>query len=137
EEKEFAILGMLPGVLASILIFFQLHVNHDYYQLPFLLVAPLLAAYFVEQLLARCSEFRVSTPQGVLSAGLCALVCALSWYSLRIPLTPPSRLMEAGEFIRGATAADAFIVYPHRDSIYFPPGLYFAKRRGESVRYAE
>jgi hypothetical protein len=132
-------LGLLGGVVATILVFFNRFTWHDYYQLPFVFPLAFFAAYSLVELRARARARLGSGPAArraiagaLLLAGAAAIALSISSLGLLETLST-DEIRASGEWIRDRTAPGDFVIYlveseDLRD--WNPVFLYFAKRFG-------
>jgi hypothetical protein len=142
SEYKGLYLGLIGGALAALLVFFSRYTWHDYYQLPMELPLAFCAAYGL-QTVAEGSNRIASRRKWARRAFalLVPAVLALSVYDgLRgfreVASTPTDWIERNGDWIRGRTTPEDFVVYvldtsDRRD--WNPVFLYFAKRDGYNL----
>jgi hypothetical protein len=115
EPIQFLLLALTASSLVSVAVFFNLHVIHDYYQIPLCLAPAFFAAsfssWFVEQARAGIARTELDLAVRVLAIAAISMVAIQSWYDNRIGLDEPKELVEAGAWIREDVNADDFVVY--------------------------
>ena len=128
------------GVLAYLLLFFNLNYFHDYYQIPFLPVAALLIALGIEAITgwAKNAVPRISEhAQHSISIGILALLCAWNvWTAETHPLyyLLDRPLIEAGEIVQAHTQPEDLVILSRTlTDPRNPLWLYRARRKGWSV----
>jgi hypothetical protein len=131
------LLGLLGGIAATLLVFFNRFTWHDYYQLSFEFPLAFFAAYALVDLRARVRARwgRRASGFAIVLAGAAAV--ALAVFSLKLlETTPTEEIRTSGEWVRDRTSPGDFVIYvveseDLRD--WNPVFLYFAKRFGENV----
>ncbi len=128
------------GVALTLALFFGRHYQHDYYQLPFVFPAALLAGLGARRLLVLARAARLSGRPALRWAALGALVAAVgasalgahaTWREMRD--TPgPAELLARGEWIQAHTRAADFValVVGIDEHNWDPSHLWFARRDG-------
>jgi hypothetical protein len=130
-------LGLLAGIAATLLVFFNRFTWHDYYQLAFVFPLAFFAAYSLVQLKVR---IRGRLGRRATSGALVLVASAAVGFSIvslkLLETTPTEEIRTSGEWIRDRTSAGDFVIYvveseDLRD--WNPVFLYFAKRFGYNV----
>ncbi len=117
------------GLLIYLFVFFNLNVIHNYYQLPFLAVAAVLAGHGL--------VFLKNKKTGWYFAGLAFLVVGnVAWAETHY-YQIPAEIVEIGTQIDANTPKNALVVVTYRDfDCRNPRILYRAHRRGWSIEQA-
>ena len=131
-EPQRTLLGLVVGSLATILLFFNVIVIHDYYSLPFFPIYCVIAAI---GLLRACALFGppiASHPKGYAALGIAAILVSVYYaYSLRLlnyEINKPG--IEIGKSVQELVPADGYVFYVQAADITNPEHLYYARRRG-------
>jgi hypothetical protein len=120
-------LAWAVGVGLNVLIFFNLHLIMNYYQIPLLA----FWAYYI----AITVDF-VRTYSRLAAVGICVAQCALLTYIAETKFFWPNPDMAAvGQIVRAATPPGSLVIAvdPGADTYDFPCALYHADRLGWSV----
>lgn len=138
ERAARAVLVLVAACVVTVLVFFNLHYEHDYYQLPFAFPLALAAAYGLDRLRgATRARWRLGRAWDVALLVLLLVVSVrhtLGWYQ-RLSSTSAAPVMAAGAWLRTQTDPADFVVFVHRsESLSWNPAyLYFAKREGYNL----
>ncbi|HET9594126.1 MAG TPA: glycosyltransferase family 39 protein [Anaeromyxobacteraceae bacterium] len=122
----------LLGLLAYLLVFFNLTFRHDYYRLPLLAGLAVVAARGLLRMADVAAERPGTARRVVVGASLAVMgvasitVAETSYYA---PIAP--EYLRAGAFVRSATPADALVVFAKRGLDWNDPlFLFLAQRNG-------
>jgi len=139
-DKEWpVILGLVVGAGLTILIFFNLNVVHDYYQLPFVFVTCFLAARGADDFFQRINyALKDANPRprkGWMIFIMIFVLGAIAYLNRPyvMDLVEPEEMKRAGNFIRSHTAENGFVLYTSKKGSWNPAGLYYATREGYNV----
>jgi hypothetical protein len=133
-----AVLVLVAACVVTMLVFFNLHYEHDYYQLPFAFPLALAAAFGLDRLRAAArARWRLGRGWDVALIAVLLLVSlrhTLGWYQ-RLSSTSAAPVMAAGAWLRTQTDPADFVVFVHRSEnlSWNPAYLYFAKREGYNL----
>ena len=121
------------GVVAYLLLFFNLNWAHNYYQIPLTPIVALLIALCLDHFFGR------RPPWGPALATTLAAAFALAslWYAGQVYYHVDWRAVRAGQIVEAHTAQDDLVVvYLYDDNFEYsdPRLLYRARRRGWSIR---
>lgn len=134
--------GLSLGCVASVLLFFNRHREHDYYQLPFVLPLAFFAGYAVQWgavrlrvvLRGRSSWRAVAEP--VLGASLLAMALHGGYAGFEgLSAVPNGDVVARGGWLQAHTRPDDFVAYVvgSRADNWDPSQLYFAQRDGYNL----
>jgi hypothetical protein len=132
-------LGLLLGVLVTLLVFFGRNRPHNYYQLPFAFTLCFFTAYGLHRIVVQA---RANWPRGGRTAAALVVVgvAGVTWPYSRMgygELAAPTidEIAARGESIRAWTDPADFVVYlvDSEPEDWNPAYLYFAKRDGYNV----
>ena len=136
-------LGLLLGMVVTVLVFFSRNRPHSYYQLPFAFTLCFFAGYGLHRIVVLT---RASWPRGGRAAAALAVVgvAAVTWAYSREgygELTAPTieEIAARGEALQAWTAPTDFVVYlvDSEPEDWNPSYLYFAKRDGYNIPRAD
>ncbi len=131
-------LGLLLGMVVTLLVFFSRNRPHSYYQLPFVFTLCFFAAYGLHRIVvlirARWPRGRAVATLAVVGAAAVTGVYSRAGYG---ELTAPTvdEIAARGEAIRGWTDPADFVIYlvDSEPEDWNPSYLYFAQRDGYNV----
>ncbi|HXB55492.1 MAG TPA: hypothetical protein VN461_11950 [Vicinamibacteria bacterium] len=132
-------LGLLLGMVVTVLVFFSRNRPHSYYQLPFAFTLCFFAGYGLHRMAV---QIRAAWPRpGRAAVGLAIVgAAAVTWAYSRVgygELTAPTidEIAARGEAIREWTDPADFVIYlvDSEPEDWNPSYLYFAKRDGYNV----
>ncbi len=131
-EPQLTLLGLVIGAFATLLIFFNVIVVHDYYALPFL---PIYCALVSIGMLYAYSFLRMPYsryPRAYGTLAVAAVFVSVCYaYSLRLMNYNGNRIMiETGKSVQELVPANGSLFYLHGADNVSPEYLYYARRRG-------
>lgn len=138
--------GLFGGVLAALLLFFNRHREHDYYQLPFVFPLALLAGLTVQRVHVRARALRRHgwrvAPAALalaLSVGAAVALVSAAQRTWLLWQGPPGEVTERGAFLQAHTRPDDFVAFVvgAQPGNWDPTHLYFAQRDGWNLARSE
>jgi hypothetical protein len=138
-RQKAVVLGLTIGGVVTALLFFNVNLIHNYYQLPFVPIACFFAAYAWDRLLGRRMVAALQSRRvGTVGLGVvCLLLCFGALFVVTrgslISKTEPAPFISSGDFIRQNTSPDTFVLFVISQEDWNPAFLYFAKREGYNL----
>lgn len=136
--------GLLIGSASTVLLFFNVNVVHDYYQLPYVFIVSFFVGYCIDWIRIKSSFFVGTKPSSrrwrLFDWSIIAFLVALSVVATRVyalPISVPPDRAAAGALIRAHTPEDAFVVYVIDEADWDPSYLYYARREGYNLAVEE
>ena len=129
REGHWKLGAWIVGSAVYILVFFNLNVVHDYYQLPLIAPLSILAAMGIDALMVRTRRSGVAWTVGALVFASNVAGAEARFYK------PVGATVQAGELVRDHTPMDALVIASWPEADPRAPHLLFAAHRyGWSVR---
>jgi hypothetical protein len=131
-EPQRTLLGLVVGSLATVLVFFNVIVIHDYYALPFLPIYCTLTAIGLLYLASLLGPPVAKHPKAYAMLAAAAVFGSLCYaYSLRLlNYNGNSASIETGKSLQELVPADGYLFYLVGADYVNPEYLYYARRRG-------
>jgi hypothetical protein len=138
--------GLALGVVLTLLLFFNRHREHDYYQLPFVFPLALLAGLALQRAHVRARAARRHGWRAAPVALACLLALgAMVAASAAVQRTrllwqgPPAEVLERGAFLQAHTRPDDFVAFVvgTQPGNWDPTHLYYAQRDGWNLARSE
>lgn len=140
------LVGLLLGVTLTLLLFFNRHREHDYYQLPFVFPLALLAGLALHRVHVQARAWRRMgrrwAPVALalfLCMGVVLAAVAAAQRTRQLWEGPPAEVSERGAFLQAHTRPDDFVAFVvgTQPGNWDPTHLYFAQRDGWNLARSE